>query len=302
VKFSEFHSLEKIFPLLSHSEKVGPGDDAAVLNWNSPNLVITTDALVEGIHFNWEWSKPEDVGWKLLAVNLSDIAAMGAVARAAVVSVSVPEDGTEEQLLGVYQGLKEISLKEKTAIVGGNLSKSPKGWQFHLTLIGSLVSKPWLRSTAQVGDSIYLTGPTGLSSAGLSLLKAGSRKPERLVNSHLRPTPRTEYSEILKNISRVSAIDISDGLSSELNHLARASQKRFLIEKSSIPIEKELKEAWVYDVGEDYELILVGGQDLEKALKGTLAFKIGQVVDGAAGVFQSSQGKIQELKSQGWSH
>src|SRR5437879_2242026 len=153
--------------------RIGIGDDCAVLEPTAGSLLLgTTDLLIEDVHFRRRWAAPTDIGWKGLAVNVSDIAAMGGRPRWGLIALACPEAVTVEEAEACYAGVQALATEHDVAIVGGDTSASPRGWIINVTLLGEAVRTPIVRSTARVGDVIAVTGSLGRSAAGLALLEA----------------------------------------------------------------------------------------------------------------------------------
>jgi thiamine-monophosphate kinase len=225
------------------------GDDCAVLPKDAKtDLIITADLLVEDVDFRLEWAKPEFIGHKALAVSLSDIAAMGAKPVWAMVSLGVPPKIWRTDFVEkFYEGWFALAKKHEVELVGGDVSKTPDKIVIDSIVAGETgKGKAVLRSGARVGDLIFVTGEIGGAAAGLKLLESGERyeisKHKKLLARQLKPNPQTEFGKILgaKNLA-TAMIDLSDGLSSDLAHLCRASKTGAKIFADQIPIDKNLR-------------------------------------------------------------
>jgi thiamine-monophosphate kinase len=273
--YSEFGFIEKIRRRsVSRSAKIGIGDDCAVIAKDSKtDLVITADLLVEDIDFRLDWTTPELVGHKALAISLSDIAAMGAKPVWALLSIGVPEkiwntDFPEK----FYDGWFAIADKFNVELVGGDVSKTPDKIVIDSIVAGEVKkNKAVLRSGAKTGDLIFVTGELGGGAGGLKLLDRGVWKnPEQiklwqmdLLNRQRQPFPQISIGTILSERNLASAmIDLSDGLSSDLAHLCAESKVGAKIEAHRIPIHKKLSEISPLK-NEALELALNGGEDFE---------------------------------------
>jgi thiamine-monophosphate kinase len=253
---------------------VGIGDDCAVLEPTSGHrLLATTDLLLEDIHFRRRYAEPADVGWKSMAVNLSDVAAMGGRPRWALVALACPPATTLDEVEAFYDGARDLASRHEVTIVGGDTTASPAGWLVNVTLLGEAVS-PLLRSGARSGDVIAVTGPLGRSAAGLAVLERASAPAgidraalADVTSAHLRPVPRVAEGQWLGSAGGVSAmIDLSDGLATDLGHIAEESGVHCRVEIERVPISPTTREvaralgsdarAWTTGGGEDYELLL----------------------------------------------
>lgn len=322
----EFSLIEKIKEKLKSKNDrvlVGIGDDSAVLVPPKGNLITTTDCLVESVHFDLSFIQPEELGHRALAVNLSDIAAMGGSPLYALVSLGIRPGIGEEFLLKMYDGIKNISAMFKTAIVGGNITSSPDKFFIDVTLIGE-GEKYWTRAGANAGDFICVTGKLGGASSGLKLLQKNNKETRikfpQLASPYLMPIPRVlEAQALLKMGGVTSAIDISDGLSSELHHLSRASGLEMEIEENKIPYASGLEEACHQINANALELSINGGEDYELLITlkpssfeqsanavrslGTKLTKIGTVGNRGSGVWLLKEDKKREtLPAKGWKH
>lgn len=294
--------------------RVGIGDDAAVLRRPSSDLAITTDALVESVHFDLRYGSAEDAGHKALAVNLSDLAAMGAVPRFAQVSLAIPARKISSFLPGFYRGLGALARRFGVSVTGGNLSRSPGPIFIDITAIGE-VHRPRLRSAARPGDRIGLVGSLGEAAAGLALLKKHGRQAAKswpsLVRAQLRPMPRVR--EALRLGPHLhAAIDISDGLVAELGHLAKASGVRVEFDAEALTPSSALRSAakqlgrdpmpWLLGGGEDYALLLTASRSAEHRL-GKLGVRwIGEVTRGRPEVRVRFAGVPMRVTPKGFDH
>jgi len=278
------------------------GDDAAVVaTAPGQSLVATTDVLVDGVHFSDRTTSPEDVGWRAAAVNLSDLAAMGATPVGLTVGLAVSGDVPMAWIEQLYQGLTACLQQYNTVIVGGDVCRSPV-ITVAITAFGQVLPGQVIRrSAAQPGDVILVTGVHGASRAGLELLLHPSwgmhlHEPERksLIQAHQRPKPRLDVPPLLRQLDssvRVAGMDSSDGLADAVLQICRASGVGARIERNRIPIPDALTTAapeqaleWALYGGEDFELVLT----LPPAIATTLAAQlgnstaiIGEVVAGA---------------------
>ena len=255
------NEFERIDAFVAQFDRVptpfGPGDDAAVLPAAAQSCV-TTDAVVEGVHFTRETSSLEDIGHKALAVNLSDLAAMGATPSWAVCALGLPERFTPTQLRALGRGMAALARVHGVALVGGNVTASPV-LTVTLTVAGT-VRHPMLRSGAQAGDALYLSGPLGLASAGLqALFTKQSAGFERLKEAQRRPQPHLAWAQAAARFAS-AGIDVSDGLAQDLGHLARASGVRIEIDTSLMPLDAALT-AWAGSRPAALEHALTGGED-----------------------------------------
>src|SRR5687768_188077 len=266
---SEFEFIRNI------KEKYGlkrVGDDCAVLPKDSKtDLVVTADMLVEDVDFRLAWTTPELLGHKALAVSLSDIAAMGATPKWALLSIGVPESIWKGDFVDrFYHGWFEIAATHKVELIGGDVSRTPDKVVIDSVAAGEVATgRAVMRSGAKAGDSIFVTGSLGGAAAGLDLLEAGTLyskvrgKKGRLLERQLRPTPRIEIGKYLSSRSLASSmIDVSDGLGSDLYHMCHASGVGAIINLDDIPLDENLNQLTVVDRrafaiggGEDFELL-----------------------------------------------
>jgi thiamine-monophosphate kinase len=267
-----------------------------------------------------------DVGWKSLAVNLSDIASMGGRPRWALVALACPGETTLDEVEAFYEGARDLASRHAVAIVGGDTTASPAGWLVNVTLLGEAVS-PLLRSGARAGDVIAVTGSLGRSAAGLALLELPSALAgvdpaalAELTAAHLRPVPRVAEGLWLGGAGGVNAmIDLSDGLATDLGHVAEESGVQCRVEIERVPIAPATAalaralgadaRAWATGGGEDYELLLTceaGAFDrLAEGLAratGTRLHAIGVVTGPGAGVTFVDAGGREVAAAAGFEH
>jgi thiamine-monophosphate kinase len=247
--------------------QIGIGDDAAWVENLSDSSLVTADLLIEGIHFNLRWTSLFDLGYKALAVNLSDIAAMGGIPAYVVLSLGIPPNFDSEQIEAFYRGFNALAMKSGIALVGGDTNVA-KALIVSVCVIGHAPYRPIRRSGAKVGDDIYITGTVGDSALGLSMLQRrtpGLKHPPlaNLVARHHRPTPRLDAgAELAKNRLATAMIDISDGLMQDLEHICRASGTGATIWAERLPLSRayqaladKVGTGYALSGGEDYELL-----------------------------------------------
>jgi len=278
-EFGLIERLAEILPPIKHEGLIGVGDDCAVIpgsvlfpqsSAGACFQVSTVDSFLEDVHFTKQFSSPSDVGYKVFAVNLSDLAAMGARPVYCLVSLVLPSDLEIQWIEDCYRGLSEAASSLGVYVLGGNISRSCQ-IGFHLTLVGSVVgAKPILRSGAKVGHDLWVSGHLGFSHLGLQILMGRSLVSSEAadwLSRHTRPEPRLELGVALcKRGLASSAVDVSDGFLQDAQHLARASGIGLLVDVDSVPVSPEsLRFADLKSLlsgGEDYELIFTAPVDL----------------------------------------
>ena len=242
--------------------EVGPGDDAAVVRVGGRRWILTTDALVEDVHFRRGWDRPEGLGRRAFAVNASDVAAMGGEPRFALLSLSLPQDTPVAELEAFVRGFERAARENGCALVGGNLTASPR-WMVSATVIGEAVSPPLLRSGARPGDGVWVSGSPGRAALARELLLGGRRVDARRTRAWRRPVPRVALGRALAR-ARIAgaAIDVSDGLLQDLGHVCRASGVGAVVETARLPLAAPLRRlgrsralGLALSGGEDYELL-----------------------------------------------
>ncbi|HEX2296118.1 MAG TPA: thiamine-phosphate kinase [Actinomycetota bacterium] len=274
------------------------GDDAAVVR----GAIVTTDTMVEGHDFDLSYCSGSDVGWKALAVNVSDVAAMAARPAYGVGTLALPASTRVELVEGLAGGLAAAAREWDVALVGGDISAAPVV-MIGITLIGEPGERTVTRSGARPGDRICLTGSIGGSSAGLTLLREGRGDESRaLVERHLRPRARVEEGLALAEAGATAMIDVSDGLAIDLTRLMRASGAGCVVDPSAVPLDPALgRAAEVKDAilgGEDFELLATLPPDAEPPEGVTI---VGEVTEGPALLFGDED--LEELgRERGWDH
>ena len=251
---------------------VGPGDDAAVVKPpRGRREVLTTDALVDGVHFDCAFVPPDAVGHRSLAVNLSDLAAMGAEPRAALLSLALPGALSAAFLDGFLDGFLRHAAAHRTAILGGNITRTPGPLVINVTAIGTVKPRRVLtRGGARPGDEVYVTGWVGDAATGLAVLRETSAAgaapaPESpCVTRYLRPEPRLQAGlQLSHHQAASSCVDLSDGLADGLRQIARASGVGIEIDATALPIS-EAARGWHAGAGTDPLMAaLAGGDDYE---------------------------------------
>ena len=254
---------------------IGIGDDATAWHGDVSIQLATIDALIQDVHFSLDTASWKEVGWKALAVNLSDIAAMGGLPGYALVSLALPGDTEVEDATALYQGMLELARQFEVAIVGGNISSAPQ-LAIHMTVLGSAGSSEkhiLTRSAARPGEKVAVTGYLGTAAAGLEMLKNHlTFEPEATASfrrAFLQPYPRIAEGQLLVEQGVKATIDISDGLVADLHHICQASKVGARIEVDRVPIPSPVKANFgdralelALAGGEDYELLFTGSPEI----------------------------------------
>jgi thiamine-monophosphate kinase len=247
---------------------VGPGDDAAVVvGSRNERLVVTTDAVVEGVHFSRAYSTPADIGHRALAVNLSDLAAMGATPRWALLSLVLPGSTRETDVEDLVDGLAALAIRHGVSVIGGNITRTDGPLVVDVTAGGEVAPRKWLtRSGAKAGDSVYVSGTIGGAAAGLEMLGAGVRDAE-CVARHLRPEPRVRLGiAIARAKAARAAMDLSDGLADGLEQVASASGVGVRVDGAAVPVDSAAHRWWTARGADPLTAALAGGDDYELLL------------------------------------
>ena len=294
---------------------VGIGDDCAIIPGLDEDTLVSTDMLLEGIHFLRESSTPEDIGWKAAAVNLSDIAAMGGTPVATFLSIALPKDAQGEWAERFIKGYAEVSLRYGVPLLGGDTTSSLRDIAINVGVKGRCDhGKALGRGGAKVGHTIFVTGPLGDSGAGLKAILSGVEQTDlvkHLIRRHLRPEPRIAEGQQLLATGMVGAMmDISDGVASDLRHILKASGVGAQVELNALPLSKELVEVcrthrWrartiAASAGEDYELLFTAPAEIVEKLVFEV-YPIGTITDTVAFEWLRS-GRPTKFKAQGFTH
>ena len=287
----------------------GIGDDAAVLRIPAGHeVLVTTDFTIEGVHFRREWHRPEVVGWRCLTRGLSDIAAMGGEPQAAFLSLALGGDVPQKWVEGFLKGLLELAGKYEVPLAGGDTAQSAGGIQADIIMVGSVPKgKAVLRSGAKPGENVYVTGSLGGSAWALARLREGRRLGAEGTR-HFRPEPRVEVGRWLREKGIASAmIDVSDGLSTDLEHICQESHLGADIEMDTIPRArcgrgKDVELEYALHGGDDYELLFTSARALPAKVEGVPVTKIGRTTRKPGMRLVSEEGKASTLEVRGWEH
>lgn len=296
---SEFDLIARLRDALPESARgsdavpIGIGDDTAL--WrpaSGESVLITTDSLIDTIHFRTDWTPWEELGWKSLAVNVSDIAAMGGSPVLATVSLALTGNELVRDLEALYRGLGELAIQENVVLAGGDIVRAPHDFGIHVTVLGQTRNgRALLRSGARPDDLIAVTGTLGAAAAGLALLQLPESDSRRsatttplLVEAHTRPRPRVQAGRLALEYGATAAMDLSDGLFGDLPKILTASGVDATVDLSALPVAAAVRalfpDRWLELAtrgGEDYELLLTIPADRAALLQAALA-EIGQTL------------------------
>lgn len=299
------------FPLL-----LPIGDDTAAWRTSAATELATTDTVVESIHFTRETIPWEDLGWKVFAANISDIASMGGTPLYALVTLGFPASTSVADVESLYIGMARICEEYHTAIVGGDIVSSPTTF-VTIALNGYLDGAPLLRSAARPGDIVAATGFLGSARGGLEMMLHGeSVEPQAadyLRHAHRRPEPRIAAGHVLLREGVLAAMDISDGLTADLGKMMASSGLAACVDSWRVPIHPLLAAAFpdrairlALAGGEDYELLFTAPEAIMQRVLRQLhdAVAIGSVVEGDAGkvTVQDKNGNQMQDMEAGWDH
>ncbi len=297
---------------------IGIGDDTAA--WLSSEMVqlATIDSLIEDVHFRFSWCGWEDLGYKSLAVNLSDIAAMGGYARYALVALSCPQDVDSDSVLDYYRGMTNLALEHGVVIAGGNLTSSPIVTST-VSLIGEAPpDRMMTRAAASPGDVVAVTGVLGAAAAALSLLDSdevdAADVPDFMLQSLLRPQARLNESHVLAELGVRCAIDISDGLLGDLEHVCAQSGVSAIIREAQLPrvsggvLSAADRTAFALTGGENYELLFTCPRSVVSSVASSLECPVtivGEITSRGDSPFITvldANGLPVEINRPGWRH
>ena len=294
---------------------MGIGDDCAVIPAGKSEFIYSTDMLMERVHFLRDVASPEDIGWKSLAVNLSDIAAMGGTPAATFLSIALPKDVQGEWAERFIEGYAELSKRLNVPLLGGDTTSSLRDIAINVGVLGRVPpGKSVKRSGASVGHGIYVTGNLGDSAGGLQAILNNwdkTQEVESLIQSHIKPMPRIEEGQALMNTELIGAMmDISDGIASDLRHIMKASGVGAEVHLDRIPMSYNLK--WACEKygknayalaaggGEDYELLFTAPVGIEDLVDFPI-YRIGEVVPGNSLIWMENGCPV-DFDIKGFSH
>jgi thiamine-monophosphate kinase len=277
---------------------IGIGDDMAQVKLpGGASVLITTDMLLDGTHFDTKKASPEQIGYKAMATSLSDCAAMATIPLAAVVAIALPRDFGEGKLKRLHKGILKAAKKYNCPLIGGDMTSWPKPLAINVAMLSTVgATGPVKRSTAKIGDVICVTGSLGGA----------------IVKRHLEFVPRIREALVIAKAGANAMIDISDGLSTDLNHICRLSRKGAMIEAARIPVSRDAKKSAeplkaALNDGEDFELLFTISQKGFEYLKKHWRFKvkltaIGKIIKGSSVKIKMPGDRIADLLPAGYDH
>lgn len=316
-EFGLIHKLEKIFTIKNTARLVkGIGDDAAVVRTDPRQaLIFTTDMMMEDVHFSLKYEDFFSIGWKSLAINISDVASMGGIPKWAVISIGIPVGIPVDNVDNIARGIEALAKKYGVDIIGGDTIKSPDKLVINVALLGEAPPREILyRKGSQPGDVLFVTGKLGEAAAGLEILrnlKLEIGNSQLLVRRYLRPEPRVkEAACIVKNKLASSMIDISDGLLVSVRFLCEQSKVGAKIYLDKIPLNHRLSTInyqqalkWAVSGGEDYELLFTVPADRKKkALKLFPHGCIGEITKKSGVALLNRNGEKASMEDTGYEH
>ncbi len=299
---------------------IGIGDDAAAWQGDESTQLATVDAFIQDVHFSLAMASWEELGWKAMAANLSDIAAMGGAPKYALVSLALPDHTEVENVTALYKGMIELAEQFGVALVGGDTCSAPLV-AITITVLGNSKNRDkniLTRSGAMPGEKVAVTGYLGAAAAGLEMLteklQFGAEVTNCLRRAFLRPYPRIGEGQLLAEHGVKTAIDISDGLISDLRHICKLSQVGARIEVDRVPVEPMAKASFgdrslelALSGGEDYELLFTGSTETVEKVKMAAPCPVTVIGEIAADearkiTLVDRQGNPFHLQKAGWEH
>jgi len=312
----EFELIARLCARLPQSRRLvlGPGDDCAILASSPKPLLITIDSMVEGVHFKLGWGTPAMLGAKALAVNLSDIAAMGGKPTVCVINLAI-RPGLDTRFFDeLYRGLGKAAAAAGVAVAGGNITRASE-LAITIALLGEVERQPMRRDAARPGDKIYVTGTVGDAALGLRILQnkisaAGSAR-EYLVKRFLQPAAQVAAGRKLARIKpSPAAIDISDGLWQDLGHVLERSEVGAKVDSTALPLSAAYRQVYggncdlALSGGDDYELLFcMRARTSEAELSRRLGVKvrcIGEITHEKQALLVSGTGEPAMVPNHGW--
>ena len=327
-EFGLINEIKKKFPCKNDSSFIGIGDDAGVINFRGKDTVVSSDMLIEGVHFDLTYFPIKHLGYKSVIVNLSDIYSMNAIPSQIILNIAVSSKFRSDAILEFYEGVKIACDEYNIDLLGGDTSSSISGMTISCTALGSIEEKKIVRRNgAKANDVICVSGDLGRSYVGLRILQREKsnfikdpknqpnlEKYKNIIEKQLRPKARGDIIDhFLKNdVIPNSMIDISDGLSSDLMHLSDSSNLGFKIFEEKLPISNDVMTtaieleidylSSVLNGGEEYELLFSLSPEDFKKIENESLIPIGFFTNNSKKILVSSDGSEDELKSFGWKH
>ena len=282
---------------------LGIGDDCAILRPpRGHELLVTTDFSLEGTHFRRPWHPAQSVGHRCLARGLSDIAAMGGKPLAAFLSLALPGDLRQRWADEFLRGLLALAGRFHVPLAGGDIAESSGGVLADIVVVGSVPrGRALLRSGARPGDALYVTGALGGSAAALARLRRGGKLRPRDWPAHFFPEPRLEAGRRLRALAS-AAIDLSDGLSTDLSHICGESGVGAVVYAETIPAAKHATLDMALHGGEDYELLFTSGKRVPQEISGVRVTRIGEIIGEPRIDLADGAGRRAPLRIRGWEH
>ncbi|WP_281976243.1 thiamine-phosphate kinase [Halobacillus litoralis] len=320
-EFSFIRSVQPAYYKQSSLIK-GISDDAAVIRPSGGDVVTAVDTMVEDVHFSRKTMQPHHIGHRVLAANLSDLAAMGSTPAYYMVSITIPSDWSEEELIELYAGMDDLAARYRMDLIGGD-TVSGRELSVTVTVMGTVAKgKARYRSAAVPGDVLFVTGTLGDSRGGLEWLlnekNDSSSDQAFLIDRHRKPWPRVSFAEGLSTLQRVALNDVSDGIANEANEIAESSGVDIHIAKDMVPFSSALKNTfpdqyqdWMLSGGEDFELLgavplsdwtLVQENAEIAGIKITKIGEVDEVSGDSPRVFIKESDQIAILKKSGYTH
>lgn len=317
----EFELIARLAPLLDAGGDgvvVGPGDDAAVVLAAEAGIVVTVDVLVDGVHFRHDLSSYSDIGWKAVAVSASDIAAMGARPRVAVVGLSWPSESGADDAVALYGGMRAACDRWGLRLVGGDTVHAAQ-LSVSVTAVGELdPASAVRRSGARPGDRIVVVGALGGAAAALAQIAAGMDPDPELLAAHRRPVALVAAGQILRARGATALIDVSDGFGADLGHICTASRVSARVTWRDLPVAPGAAAAATAAGADPVDLVVGGGEDFALvatlppaaaaaaahaagAAEGVPAAVVGQIGEGA-GVTLVCDGGDRDISTRGYDH
>jgi len=319
-ELGEFGLIDLLAKMVSGEKNerllIGIGDDAAAWKGDASIQLATVDSFIQDVHFPLSMASWPELGWKALAVNLSDVAAMGGVPRYALVSLALPKDTEVEDVTALYRGMLKLAKQHGVTIIGGDISRAPIVI-ITVTVLGSSQRKQILtRSSAKPGELIAVIGYLGAAAAGLEMLtqklKFDPQATDCFKQAFLHPSPRIAEGQLLAEQGVKTAIDISDGLIADLGQICKASQVGARIEADRVPVEAMVKAEFgekalelALTGGEDYELLFTAKAEVIDKVKQAASCPItviGEIIAGKGVTVVDRQGNPIKLGKAGWEH